>query len=137
MSIKAKSTAVAIATVSTVLSFSVPSQAGEYGYLYELETMAKQHDVKSNSDNLSVSEKLEDGKEYCNFLKYKSIEDIYSLIQGISYYSLFIQIQKEPSKQKIDDIIKFTLVKFDASVKELCPEYKDKFNNFLSQYSEN
>ncbi|PSP11951.1 MAG: hypothetical protein BRC49_06570, partial [Cyanobacteria bacterium SW_10_48_33] len=32
-----KSVAVAIATVSAILSFSVPSQASEYGYFYELE----------------------------------------------------------------------------------------------------
>ena len=37
MSIKAKSTAVAIASVSTIFSFSVPSQAGEYEYLDELD----------------------------------------------------------------------------------------------------
>ena len=41
MSIKAKSTAVAIATVSTVLFYSVPSQAGEYKYLYELKRTAE------------------------------------------------------------------------------------------------
>ena len=131
MSIKAKLTAVAIATASSVFPFSVPSQAGEYGYLDELETMAKQQDVKSYLDDLSVSEKLERGKEYCEILEYGSIKDIYNVLQEMNYDLL----QKGYSKQEIDDMITVKLVTFDASTKELCPEYEHKFNNFMSEYS--
>jgi hypothetical protein len=132
MSIKVKSTAVAIATVSSILSYSVPSQAGEYGYLYELEEMARHHDVKSYLGGLSVSEKLELGKEYCKILEDKSIKDIRIYIQKMGQYFL----QKGVPEQKFDDLITLAFVGFDASSKELCPEYKYKFNNFLSEYSE-
>jgi hypothetical protein len=132
MSIKVKSTAVAIATVFSVLSYSVPSQAGEYGYLHELETMAKQQDVKSYLDNLSISEKLERGKEYCDFLEYGSIKNNFSSLQEVSQ-DFF---QEGYSEQKIGDMIALDLATFYASVKELCPKYEYKFNNFISEYSE-
>jgi hypothetical protein len=132
MSIKVKSTAVAIATVSSIFSYSVPSQAGEYGYLYELEEMARHHDVKSYLGGLSVSEKLELGKEYCKILENKSIKDIRIYIQKMGHYFL----QKGVPEQKFNDLITLAFVGFDASSKELCPEYKYKFNNFLSESSE-
>ena len=132
MSIKVKSTAVAIATFSSILSYSVPSQAGEYGYLYELEEMARHHDVKSYLGGLSVSEKLELGKEYCKILEDKSIKDIRIYIQKMGHYFL----QKGVPEQKFNDLITLAFVGFDASSKELCPEYKHKFNNFLSESSE-
>ena len=113
MTIKVKSTAVAIATASSVFSFSVPSQAGEYGYLDKLETMAKQQDVKSYLDDLSVSEKLERGKEYCEILEYGSIKEIYNVLQEMNYDLL----QKGYSRQEIDDMITVKLVTFDASTK--------------------
>ena len=146
MSIKAKLTAVAIATASSVFPFSVPSQADENGYLDELpsqadknryldelDKLAKQQGVKHYLDKLSVSEKLKYGNTYCEVLEYKSIEHIYNLFQQkINYY---VFLQKVSSEQKIDDKITFELVQIDASVKELCPAYKFKFDNFLSQYS--
>ena len=74
MSIKVKSTAVAIATVSSFLSFSVPSQAGEHVYLHELEEIAElnsqQEGVNRYLDELSDSEKLEYGKGHCKLLEH-------------------------------------------------------------------
>jgi hypothetical protein len=126
MSIKAKLTAVAIATVSSVLSFSVPSQAGEYGYLHELEIMvenlSEQEGVNEYSDILSVSEKLEFGKRNCDFLEDGSTEDLYSAITEKSQN----MPQEGYSDQQVDDFIAFSVSMIYASVKELCPEYKYK-----------
>ena len=123
MSIKVKSTAVAIATVSTVLSYSVPSQAGEYKYLYELDKLAKQQDVKSYIDKLSASDKLKQGKRYCTILEQGSMKDVYSVHQNIAQYSL--------QEGYSDQIIGGEIAIFYASIKELCPEYIYKFNNFM------
>ena len=136
MSIKAKLTAVAIATVSTVLSFSVPSQADENGYLDELDKLAKQQDIKPYLNKLSPSEKLERGKRYCKIVEYGSIKNIYSLFREIKQYSL----QKESSNQiysdqRVEDGVGGEIAIIHASVKELCPEYKYEFNKFLSEYS--
>jgi len=131
MSIKVKLTAVAIATVSSVFSFLVPSQAGEYEYLDELETMADQQDVKPYLNNLSVSEKLERGKKYCKILENSSIKEIYSALQEMSQYFL----QEGYSEGEVNDIIALDITYFYASVEELCPEYEYKFNNFISEYS--
>ena len=131
MNIKVKSTAVAIATVSSVLSFSVPSQAGEYEYLHELETMAKQHDVKFYLDYLSVSEKVERGKKYCEILEYASVKDIYSLFEKFGQDAF----QRGYSERKVHNLTLLELSALYASVKGLCPEYEYKFNNLL-EYSE-
>ena len=132
MSIKAKLTAVAIATASTVLSYSVPSQASEYGYFYELEKMAIKQGVKHYLDELSVSEKLQSGKKYCEELEYKSIKDIYSVLEGLAQDAF----QEGYSEGQVNNFMLLEVSIFYASVKELCPEYKYKFNNFMSEYSE-
>jgi hypothetical protein len=131
MSIKVKLTAVAIATVSSVFSFLVPSQAGEYEYLDELETMADQQDVKPYLNNLSVSEKLERGKKYCKLLEISSIKEIYSTLQEKSQDFL----QEGYSEGQVNDMVALDITYFHASVEELCPEYEYKFNNFISEYS--
>ena len=127
MSIKAKSTAVAIATASSVFSFSVPSQASEYKYLYELDKLAKQQDVKSYSDHLSASEKLEHGKAYCEIMAYGSIKDIYSLFEETTQNML----QQGYSDRQIDDFIALEITILHASIKELCPAYGYKFNKII------
>ena len=128
MSIKVKSIAVAIVTISSVLSFSVLSQVGKYEYLDELDKLAKQEDVKSYLDKLSASDKLKQGKRYCTILEKGSMKDVYSVHQNIAKDSL----QEEYSDQIIDGEITI----FHASIKELCPEYEYKFNNFMSEYSQ-
>ena len=132
MSIRAKSTAVAIATVSSVLFYSVPSQAGEYGYLHELETMVQQEGVNYYSDKLSVSEKLERGKEYCELLEREPIEKVFiSLL--VKYNNLS---QEGYSNRAIYGFIFTETSILHASAIELCPEYKYKIDNFLSENSE-
>ena len=132
MSIKAKSTAVAIATVSTVLSFSVPSQAGEYGYLYKLDKLAKQQDVKSYLDNLSASKKLERGKKYCKALESEPMEKI---IRSLGPKLLNLS-QQGYSDREVDGFLNTEIYMIYASVKELCPEYEYKLDIFKSKYSE-
>ena len=132
MSIKVKSTAVAIATVFSVLSYSVPSQAGEYGYLHELETMVQQEGVNYYSDKLSVSEKLERGKEYCELLEREPIEKVV-----ISLLAKYNNLSQEGySDREIYGFIFTETSMLHASAIELCPEYKYKINNFMSEYSE-
>ena len=131
MSIKAKSTAVAIATASSIFSFPVPSQAGEDGYLYELEKMAKQHDVKVYLDGISVSKQLERGKKYCEMLEYESTKYIYSHFEELGQDAF----QKGYSERQVYHLALLEASALYASVKELCPEYEYKFNN-LSEYSE-
>ena len=129
MNIKAKSTAVAIATVSTVFSFSVPSQAGEYGYLHELETMLQQEGVNYYSDDLSVSEKLERGKEYCELLESTPIKKV------IGFFILQVNnlSQEGYSDRQINDLITLDITILHASVKELCPAYGYKFNKIVEE----
>jgi hypothetical protein len=129
MNIKAKSTAVAIATVSTVFSFSVPSQAGEYGYLHELETMVQQEGVNYYSDDLSVSEKLERGKEYCELLESTPIKKV------IGFFILQVNnlSQEGYSDRQINDLITLDITILHASVKELCPAYGYKFNKIVEE----
>ena len=124
MNIKAKSTAVAIATVSSVFSFSIPSQASEYEYLYELDKLAKQQDVTSFIDTLSASKKLKFGKKYCTVLEYGSTKDIYGLFKKMTQ----TMIQKGFSRPQIDYITVAQTTIIHASVKELCPAYEYKFN---------
>ena len=128
MSIKAKSTAVAIATVSSVFSFSVPSQAGEYEYLDELEKkveyLSEQEGVNEYSDNLSVYEKLKYGKRHCELLEDRPTKYLYS---GIVKTAMNMS-QQGYSDQKINDFKAFMISMLYASVKELCPEYKYKVN---------
>ena len=129
MNIKAKLTAVAIATVSTVFSFSVPSQAGEYGYLHELETMVQQEGVNYYSDDLSVSEKLERGKEYCELLESTPIKKV------IGFFILQVNnlSQEGYSDRQINDLITLDITILHASVKELCPAYGYKFNKIVEE----
>ena len=129
MNIKAKSTAVAIATVSTVFSFSVPSQAGEYKYLYELETMVQQEGVNYYSDDLSVSEKLERGKEYCELLESTPIKKV------IGFFILQVNnlSQEGYSDRQINDLITLDITILHASVKELYPAYGYKFNKIVEE----
>jgi hypothetical protein len=129
MSIQVKSTAVAIATASSVFSFSVPSQAGEYGYLYELETMVQQEGVNYYSDDLSVSEKLERGKEYCELLESTPIKKV------IGFFILQVNnlSQEGYSNRQINDLITLDISILHASVKELCPAYGYKFNKIVEE----
>jgi hypothetical protein len=136
MSIKAKSTAVAIATLSTVLSYSVPSQAGEYEYLDELEKMpeyaSQQEGVNLILDNLSNSRKLERGKNYCKTLEYLSIDGILKIVkEAINQYT----------QEGMPDQMGYALYEAEAamvfaSAKGLCPKYEYKLDNFMSEDSE-
>ena len=136
MSIKAKSTAVAIATLSTVLSYSVPSQAGEYEYLDELEKMpeyaSQQEGVNLILDNLSNSRKLERGKNYCKTLEYLSINGILKIVkEAINQYT----------QEGMPDQMGYALYEAEAamvfaSAKGLCPKYEYKLDNFMSEDSE-
>jgi hypothetical protein len=134
MSIKAKSTAFAIATASSVLSFSVPSQAGEYEYLYELETMveqfSQQEGVNQYSDKLSDSKKFKYGKWHCDFVEHESINDIYGALKETTQD----MSQQGYSDRQIKDFMTFEISAFYASVKEICPEYKHKFYNFIDKF---
>ena len=136
MSIKAKSTAVAIATLSTVLSYSVPSQAGEYGYLDELEKMpeyaSQQESVNLILDNLSNSRKLERGKNYCKTLEYLSIDGILEIVE--EKYNQYTQ--EALPNQLGNAFYEAEAAMVFASVKGLCPEYKYKIDNFVSEDSE-
>ena len=127
MSIKVKLTAVAIATASSFFSFSVPSQASEYEYLYELETMVQQEGVNYYSDDLSVSEKLERGKEYCELLESTPIKKV------IGFFILQVNnlSQEGYSDREINDLITLDISILHASVKELCPGYGYKFNKII------
>jgi ribosomal protein L12E/L44/L45/RPP1/RPP2 len=135
MNIKAKSTAVAIATVSSVLSFSVPSQASEYGYLniikIDAEQMSEQEGVNHYLDELNVSEKLERGKEYCKALEGKTMEKVIRSL-GPKVYNLS---QQGYSERAIDGFINTQLSMLYASAKELCPEYEYKLDIFQSKHS--
>jgi len=124
MSIKAKSTAVAIATLSTIFSYSVPSQAGEYEYLDELDKLAKQQDLKSYSDHLSDSKKLKNGRMYCAVMEDGSIKDIYSALKK----TIQNMLQRGDSDRRIDIFTGLQITILHASVKELCPAYGYKFN---------
>jgi len=133
MSIKVKSTAVAIATVSTVLSYSVPSQAGEYKYLYELkktaEHVSQQEGVNRYLDNLSVSEKLKYGKQHCKLLEHLSIKEILKLLKEMADGYL----QEGMHDQLVQDSYKAEVAMLYASAKGLCPEYEYKLDNFMSE----
>jgi len=136
MSIKVKSTAVAIATASSVFSFSVPSQAGEYGYLDQLEKTAEyvsqQEGVNRYLDDLSASEKLERGKEYCERLEYFSVNDIIDLLgERTDRY-----LREGIRDQLVQDFYEAGLSILVASATELCPEYEHKIDNFISENSE-
>ena len=136
MSIKVKSTAVAIATVSTVLFYSVPSQAGEYKYLYELkrtaEYVSQQEGANRYLDNLSISEKLERGKNYCESLEYLSMNEILELVEkrGNRYLEVGMRYQLA------QDFYEGEASMVYASAKRLCPEYEYKIDNFASEVSE-
>jgi hypothetical protein len=149
MSIKAKLTAVAIATASSVFPFSVPSQADENGYLDELpsqadknryldelDKLAKQQDIKPYLYELSAYEKLKRGDRYCTILESGSIKYIYSLFKEIKQYSLQTGYSDQIYSDHIEDGVGGEIAIIHASVKELCPEYKYKINNFMSEYSE-
>jgi hypothetical protein len=136
MSIKAKLTAVAIATVSSVFSFSVPSQAGEYEYLNELEKTpeyaSQQESVNRYLDNLSDSQKLERGKSYCKGLEYLSVDGILKILEeAVNQYT-----QEGMPNQIGDALYEAEAAMVYASVKGLCPEYKYKIDNFVSEDSE-
>ena len=92
MSIKVKSTAVAIATVSSVLSFSVPPQASEYEYLDEsekrVESLSEQEGVNEYSDTLSVGE-----YEYLDELE-KMVESL-SEKEGVNEYSDALSVSEK------------------------------------------
>ena len=122
----------AVATIATsIFSFSVPSQAGEYGYLDELEKMAEKQGVKHHLNNLSVSEKLERGKEFCEVLEDLSVKEMYSSLQELSQnYS-----QKGYSEEQVDDIVALSVTILYSSAKELCPEYEYKLYKFVLKYS--
>jgi hypothetical protein len=137
MSIKVKSTAVAIATVSSVLSFSVPPQAGEYEYLdtlsvgeYEyldelekmVESLSEKQGVNEYSDALSVSEKLKYRKQHCGLLENRPTKDLHRELANMSVK----MSQQGYSDQRINDYFTFMISMLYASVKELCPEYKYK-----------
>ena len=136
MSIKVKSTAVAIATASAILSFSVPSQAGEHVYLYELENIAEfdsqQEGVNRYLDTLSDSEKLEYGKRHCKLLEHLSIKEILELFREVANDYL----QQGTSYQIVKDYYDAEGSMLYASVKGLCPEYEYKLDNFVSEDSE-
>ena len=79
-----KSVAVAIATVSAILSFSVPSQASEYGYFYELEKDVSQ----PNSTNSLVPNAGQQGDTSSNnTLQLPSPESNHSASGEASYIS--------------------------------------------------
>jgi hypothetical protein len=79
-----KSVAVAIATVSAILSFSVPSQASEYGYFYELEKDVSQ----PNSTNSLVPNAGQQGDtSSSNPLQLPSPESNHSASGEASYIS--------------------------------------------------
>ena len=136
MSIKVKLTAVAIATASAIFSFSVPSQAGEYGYLDELEKMpeyaSQQEGVNRILDSLSDSEKIERGKEFCKTLEYLSIDGILEIVEEkINQYT-----QEGMPDQMGHAFYEAEAAMIYASAKGLCPEYKYKIDNFVSEDSE-
>ena len=143
MSIKAKLTAAAVATVSSVFPFSVPSRAGEYRYLHELEKYldelekmpeyaVQKEGVNRYLDNLSDSEKLERGKNYCKTLEYLSIDEILEIVkEAVNQY-----IQEGMPDQMGRALYEAEAAMIYASAKGLCPEYKYKLNNFVSEESE-
>ena len=136
MSIKVKSTTVAIATASAILSFSVPSQAGEHVYLYELEEIAEldsqQEGVNRILNSLSDSEKIERGKKFCKTLEYLSIKEMLELFREMAndYF------QQGISYQIVKDYYDAEASMLYASVKGLCPEYEYKLDNAISEDSE-
>jgi hypothetical protein len=136
MSIKAKLTAVAIATVSSVFSFSVPSQAGEYEYLNKLEKMpeyaSQQEGVNRILNSLSDSEKIERGKKFCKTLEYLSIDGILEIVE--EKYNQYTQ--EALPNQLGNAFYEAEAAMVYASVKGLCPEYKYKIDNFVSEDSE-
>ena len=122
----------AVATIATsIFSFSVPSQAGEYGYLDELEKMAEKQGVKHHLNNLSVSEKLERGKEFCEVLEDLSVKEMYSSLQELSQNFS----QKGYSEEQVEDIVALSVTILYSSAKELCPEYEYKLYKFVLKYS--
>jgi hypothetical protein len=123
----------AVATIATsIFSFSVPSQASEYGYLYELETMAKKQGVKHYLDDVSISEQLKRGNKYCKIMEYASIKDIHSLFEELGQEAS----KKGYSERQVYDLALLEASALHASVQELCPEYEYKINNLLEYLEE-
>jgi hypothetical protein len=133
MSIKAKLTAVAIATASSVFSFSVPSQAGEYEYLDELEKpleyVSQQEPVNRYLDNLSDSQKLKHGKNYCKGLEDLSIDGILKILEEMADQ----YVQEGMPDQIAQVFYEAEASMVFASAKGLCPEYEHKIDNFTSE----
>jgi len=118
----------AVATIATsIFSFSVPSQASEYEYLYELDKLAKQQDLESYSDHLSDSKKLKNGRMYCAIMEDGSIKDIYSAFKE----TIQNMLQQGYSDRQIDIFTAVQITILHASVKELCPAYGYKFNKII------
>ena len=123
----------AVATIATsIFSFSVPSQAGEYGYLYELEKMAEKQGVKHYLDDVSISEQLKRGNKYCKIMEYASIKDIHNLFEELGQEAS----KKGYSERQVYHLALLEASALHASVKELCPEYEYKINNLLEYLEE-
>ena len=123
----------AVATIATsIFSFSVPSQASEYEYLYELEKMAEKQGVKHHLDDVSISEQLKRGNKYCKIMEYASIKDIHSLFEELGQEAS----KKGYSERQVYDLALLEASALHASVQELCPEYEYKINNLLEYLEE-